>query len=244
MRLPRLYTDQPLTTGKSGTLSGGSAHYLRNVLRIEPGREVILFNGTGGEYRCTISLAGKKAVEFTVDDFIDADRESPLHTELAIGLSRGDRMDFVLQKATELGVTVISPLFTERSEVKLKGGRLDKKMAHWQQVIVSACEQCQRTRLPVLHPPQPLSDFLARTDDAAKLILHPGETGFSLAGENKPERVNLLVGPEGGFSDDEVSLASGRGFRPWSLGPRILRTETAPLTALAVLQSRWGDFSG
>ncbi|MGI1679317.1 MAG: 16S rRNA (uracil(1498)-N(3))-methyltransferase [Cellvibrionaceae bacterium] len=246
MRIPRLYSDQALAVGSIGELKDNSAHYVHNVLRMDSGRPILLFNGAGGEYTANLTRVSKKIVTFEVTGFIEGNRDSKLHSHLAIGISRGDKMDYVLQKATELGVSKITPLFTERTEVKLSGERLQKKMQHWQQVIVSACEQSQRNILPTLLPPISLTDFFSETknteNELCRLILHPGESNFSI--QTSPIQTNavLLVGPEGGFSEYEIKEAEKNKFKTWVLGPRILRTETAPLAALSVLQQLWGDW--
>jgi len=162
-------------------------------------------------------------------------------TELAIGVSKGDRMDWIVQKATELGVNVISPLLTERSELKLNAERWEKKLNHWREIIISACEQCGRNRLPVLNPAQLLPEFLKSNVAETKLVLDPNPSGFCLADVQSPRSIAILIGPEGGFSAEEINQAKENGFMAWSLGPRILRTETAPVAALSILQSYWGD---
>ena len=246
MRIPRLYSDQTLAVGSIGELKDNTAHYIHNVLRMDSGRPILLFNGTGGEYSANLIRVSKKIVTFEVTGFIEGDRESKLHSHLAIGISRGDKMDFVLQKATELGVSAITPLVTERTEVKLSGERLQKKMQHWQQVVISACEQSQRNILPVIHSPQTFSAFVLdaveKNIHSSRLILHPGETNFSIQAAPLQSHAILLVGPEGGFSDIEVEESGEKGFMTWTLGPRILRTETAPIAALSVLQQCWGDW--
>jgi len=241
MRIPRVFTDQPLTPGATLTLEEAPSRHLGKVLRMTPGRELVLFNGTGGEFAATIAEVGKKAVSVAVGAFDPEERESPLALELAIGVSRGDRMDWVLQKATELGVTRISPLFTERTEVKLKGDRLEKKIAHWRQVLVSACEQCQRNRLPDLAPPLALDDWLGREAPGRRFVLHHRDSR-GLPAQEPLTRVSLLVGPEGGLSDEEIERARSAGCEPLTLGPRVLRTETAPVAAISLAQYLWGDF--
>ncbi len=241
MRRPRIYTPLPLTCGQVVELDEAPSRHLAKVLRLQRGREVILFNGQGGEYRATLKDIGKKTVTAAVFDFSDKDRESPLRVELAIGISRGERMDWVVQKATELGVTALTPLFTERTEVKLDGPRLEKKLQHWQQIVINACEQCQRNRLPQLFRPAGLGEWMAGARADSKLVLHPATEAPNLNLLPPPQSVILLIGSEGGFSDAEITGARERGFIPLTLGPRILRTETAPLTALGILQHLWGD---
>lgn len=241
MRIPRIFLDQALAAGQEYALPGDRAHYVSNVLRLTAGRPLLVFNGCGGEYVATLVSAGKKQAVIQLGEFIDVDRESPLGIELAIGLARGDRMDWIIQKATELGVARISPLYTERTEVKLSGVRLEKKMQHWQQIVVSACEQSQRNYLPSLLEPKHFIDFVDQCETQRKLVLHPATESFDFSQASEVSQVAILVGPEGGFSDQEVGLAINRGFFGWQLGPRILRAETAPVAALALLQHYWGD---
>ncbi len=241
MRIPRVFTHQALTPDTTLALAEPQSHYLSKVLRMQAGRELILFNGEGGEYSAEISETHKKHVDVLVKDFFPENRQSPLHLELAIGVSRGERMDWVLQKATELGVTKITPLITERTEVKLNNERADKKMEHWQQIIISACEQCQRNLLPELSEPKYFSDWVNTCDAELKFVLHHRDNqGFP---ENKTtQSVALLIGPEGGLDDNEITQAIEQHFSPLTLGPRVLRTETAPMAAISLVQYLWGDF--
>ena len=243
MRIPRLYVDLPLATHKQFELPLARAHYLVNVLRIRQGQAITLFNGQGGEYNAVISQLSKKRVLVEVGTFNNINNESHLHIELAIGLSKGDRMDWVMQKATELGVKTFIPILTERSEVKLSAERWQKKLNHWQEIIINACEQCGRNITPALREPIALQEYVKNTSCNLKLILHPYDNSFALAELSRSTSISLLVGPEGGFSSDEVHVAISAEFGSWQLGPRILRTETAPLAAISVLQARYGDFS-
>lgn len=241
MRVPRLFVEAPLQVGATLSLNEPQSHYLSKVLRMEAGRELQVFNGDGKEYCATIGKVDKRAVDIEVRSGADANRESPLETHLAVGISRGERMDWVLQKATELGATRITPLFTERTEVRLQGERLEKKMQHWRQITLSACEQCQRNIPPQLLPAQDISSFLLQTDRGLKLVLHhrSEQTLRQLA---TPSSVTLLVGPEGGLSEREIESAIHHsGYAPLTLGPRVLRTETAPVAALVAVQMLWGD---
>ncbi len=243
MRVPRLYLNAQLNAGLSVSLDEPQSHYLNKVLRMEAGRELQVFNGDGKEYRATITKVDKRAVEIAVLSGAEINRESPLHTHLAIGISRGERMDWVLQKATELGVTKITPLFTERTEVRLQGERLEKKIQHWQQITLSACEQCQRNVPPQLLPAQDISSFLPQDNSALKLVLHH-RTEQTLRQLPLPSSVTLLVGPEGGLSEREIESAVRQfDYTPLTLGPRVLRTETAPVAALVAVQMLWGDLS-
>lgn len=242
MRIPRIFTPQNLTSGLMLMLEEAPSHHLMKVLRMQAGRELILFNGEGGEFRACIHALHKKQVEVRLGEFTAANRESPLQLELAIGMSRGERMDWVLQKATELGVTRITPLLTERTEVKLNGDRLDKKMDHWQQIVISACEQSQRNMLPQLNSPKSLAEWLPFVDTQMKFVLHHRDNQ-GLAAAQVTESVALLIGPEGGLSELEIEQALAAGFAALTLGPRVLRTETAPIAAISLVQYLWGDLS-
>lgn len=240
MRIPRIFCDQPLTTGDVVTLDEAASRHLIKVLRMEAGRPLILFNGHGGEYQATLHSLGKKQATVMLERHLEIERSSPLSIHLGIGLSKGDRLEWVLQKATELGVRRITPLFTARSEVKLSGERLDKKCEHWRQIVIAACEQCQLNRVPEISPPQRLDQWLPSLTEECKLVLHHrSEAG--LGTRPAPARVALVIGPEGGLSDTEINQTLQQGFEPLTLGPRVLRTETAPLTAISVLQYLWGD---
>lgn len=240
MRIPRIYTEQPLQANTDIELEENASRHLGKVLRMQAGRELVLFNGQGGEYAATVSEVGKKAVRVSITAFNPVERESPLPIHLAIGVSRGERMDWVLQKATELGVTKITPLFTERTEVKLSGPRLEKKQQHWQQILISACEQCQRNSLPQLNGAQRFDEWLPSVDESRRFVLHH-RTDVALADSAKPQSVALVIGPEGGLSTAEIQRALQHEFQPLALGPRVFRTETAPVAALSVLQYLWGD---
>ena len=241
MRIPRIFADLPLAQGDTVPLTPTRSHYLANVLRLTSGNPIVVFDGKGGEYAATITSITKKRVFIDVGPPTNNHNESPLFTELAIGVSKGERMDWVVQKSTELGVNAIVPLLTERSEVKLSPERWEKKVAHWREVVISACEQCGRNQLPTLREPQPFARYISVCNSDLKLIFHPGESNFNVTNFPQQNSVVLLIGPEGGFSEDEVAQAKSGGFDSWALGPRILRTETAPIVALSVLQSYFGD---
>ena len=242
MRTTRIYTDQPLAARDTIELGKEAARHLVTVLRLKPGQPVCLFNGQGGEYPGEIAAASAKSVTVHTADHHPDNRQSPVRTLLGIGISRGERFEWVLQKATELGVTDIFPLQTERTEVKLKGDREDRKQARWQQLLISACEQSGRNLLPILHNPQPLQQWLGNEADI-KLVLHHRTTASlqSLA-KHTPASVALLIGPEGGLSPAEIDAGIASGFQAIALGPRIFRTETAPVAALGIIQWLWGDF--
>lgn len=241
MRIPRIFTEQDLSCGAAVTLEEGPSRHVGKVLRMQAGRELILFNGQGGQYQACITHAGKKSIEVEIGEFSASSKSSPLEVELAIGLSKGDRFDFVLQKATELGVSKITPLITERSEVKLNAERLEKKMASWQQIIIAACEQCQLNIVPSLAGPKKLETWLQECESDLKLVLHH-RSDAKLADMKKPDNLALLIGPEGGLSAEEIQQAQTAGCKALTLGPRVLRTETAPIAALSLVQYLWGDF--
>lgn len=242
MRIPRIYTPQDLQANSQLELEEAASRHIAKVLRMGPGRELILFNGQGGEYSATIENQTKKITQVAISQFQPDNRQSPLETELGIAISRGERMDQVIQKASELGVTAISPIFSERTEVKLSGPRLDKKLQHWQQIAISACEQSQRNLLPIVRPPQTLASFLSHSQQDLKLVLHH-RSDKKLQDYCQPQSSCFLIGPEGGLSENEIRQAEQQGFNALTLGPRVLRTETAPIAALSLAQYLWGDFN-
>jgi 16S rRNA (uracil1498-N3)-methyltransferase len=241
MRCPRIYSAQVLALGAQITLEADAAHHLARVLRLPIGSPLILFNGDGNEYPAEIIALDKKNVVVVISNVLTEARESPLAIHLGVAISKGERMDWVIQKATELGVTEISPLQSERVEVRLHGEREEKKLAHWRAVAISACEQCARNRIPVIDDVQPLFNWIENIQVDAKFVLHHRSVAVLHAQNAAPKSVALLIGPEGGLSEAEIGTAEQRGFRPLRLGPRVLRTETAPLAALSVLQYLWGD---
>lgn len=240
----RLFVSTPLSNGASVELHGESARYLGRVLRARPGDSVFLFNGDDGEWRATIRTISKSGVELLVEEALDSRAESPLKMHLVQGISRGERMDFVVQKATELGVKRISPVLTDYGVVKLDGKRAGKRREHWQRVAESACEQSGRIRPPLIDAPLSLNAFLGARDagSSTQLVLSPDATR-PLADVNRPDtKLCLLIGPEGGFSEREYEDAGVAGFEAVGLGPRVLRTETAAIAALTAAQLLWGDF--
>ena len=232
----------PLASGSIVELSESAARHCVAALRMAPGAALILFDGGGGEYAATLVEAGKKRATAQVGEHSPVDKESALTINLAIAVSKGDRMEWVVQKATELGATTISPLTSERSEVKLNRERAEKKQAQWQQIAIAACEQSHRNRPPMVVPIAPLHELLARDTSRCKLVLHH-RSNQALQSYPAPQSVCLLIGPEGGLSDAEILAAQAAGFNPLTLGPRVLRTETAPLAAIAAMQTLWGDFN-
>lgn len=241
----RLFVSADLINGDTVEIEGDKARYLSRVLRLRPGDEVRVFNGESPEHSANIEAIGKHGVTLRVGDSYETNTESPLRLHLVQGVSRGERMDFVIQKATELGVKRVTPVLTEYGVVKLDAKRAGKRREHWQGVAESACEQSGRVRVPLIDAPVPLNAWFGSrpAEVDAQLILRPG-TGARLAAIEAPNtKVCVLIGPEGGFSDTEYDDADIAGFSPVSLGPRVLRTETAAIAALSVLQSRWGDLA-
>lgn len=220
MRIPRVYSPQSISIGDRIQLESGPARHLTSVLRMTTGQEIVLFNGQGGEYSGQLVETRKGFAAVQINAFAAVDRESPLAIHLAIGISRGERMDWIVQKATELGVKEITPLFTQRCEVKLTGDRLAKKIHHWQQVAISACEQCQRNRVPTINPAVALAHWDQQPQDL-KLVLHHRTTNSLQAIQSTPQSICLLIGPEGGLSDQEIATATHLGFQPLALGPRV-----------------------
>ena len=241
MRTPRLYTQQTLEVGSMISMDKDAARYLSSVLRMSSGQMITLFNGKGGEYVGEVDSLSKNHVTVTIKESLSNDRESSLKIHLVIGISRGERMDWVIQKATELGVHTITPIFTERTEVKLAGSRLEKRLVHWQQVSISSCEQCLRNVVPTINSAVSLQQCLDTKDEGLKIVLHHRTEKPLTELQNTNNHVTILVGPEGGLSDDEITLAESSGYSAIKLGPRVLRTETAPLAAISILQSLWGD---
>lgn len=224
------------------------ARHAAQVLRLPPGAEIILFNGAGGEYPARLEITGKAKARAELGTRRDIERESPLSITLAQAMQTADKMDFTLQKAVELGVVAFQPLASRRSVTRLAGERLQKRENHWRGIAVAACEQCGRNRLPTLLPHADLEDWLAQHDgEGLKLMLAPeGATTLNaLAAKEKPgseKNITLLIGAEGGLEATEIAAATRAGFISIRLGARILRTETAGVAALAVIQNLWGDF--
>lgn len=241
MRVPRILVERPLECGSEIALDDKAARHVTRVLRLKAGAAVTLFDGRGGEYRAELTRSDKSETRVRVETLIEASRESPLSVTLLQGISRGERMDYTLQKAVELGVRRIIPVSTARTVVRLEGNRAEKRLRHWMEVIRSASEQSGRTRVPELGAVQSLREGLASARGASGLLLEP-RAGASLNALARPDSAPcLLVGPEGGLNDEEIAMARGAGFQPIRLGPRVLRTETAGVAALAIMQALWGD---
>jgi len=236
MRTPRIHLPGPLAVGDEVTLPEAAARHLGRVLRLGPGAALRLFDGRGGEYAATLSTVEKRRVSARIEAFEPREVELPFRVVLAQAVSRGDRMDLTLQKAVELGVGAIVPLVTARSAPLPAGERLERRVAHWRGIVASACEQCGRNRLPGVLPPARLGTWLPEAPAGTRLMLDP-DAGSSLRQASLVRGdVTLLVGPEGGLDSKELAQAEGAGFVGIGLGPRVLRTETAALAALAQLQ--------
>lgn len=240
MRTIRCHVDAPLAPGDVADLPEAATAHLVRVLRLAPGDALVLFNGDGHDYRARLLEAGKRGARAEVLERIAVDRESPLRITLAQGIARGEKMDWILQKATELGVAAIAPVQTERTEVKLDAGRADKRLQHWAGVIASACEQSGRARLPALAAPAPLAQWAAGATGTLKLVLDP-DGDCTLRDLPAADSACLVVGPEGGLSPRDLAVLKAAGFRGLRLGPRVLRTETAGVVAVGVLQAVLGD---
>ncbi|MGE0115930.1 MAG: 16S rRNA (uracil(1498)-N(3))-methyltransferase [Steroidobacteraceae bacterium] len=242
MRLTRIHVNAPLQVDSELPLPASGANHLVRVLRLREGAALIVFDGAGHEHHAEISRVDGNKVRVRVGNKLAGTTESPLHITLAQGISRGERMDWTLQKATELGVSAIAPVLTARSVVRLDDKQSGKKQEHWQGIVIGACEQSGRSIVPTVQTPVSLRNYLNNHNkDGMRFVLSPTAPA-SLAGlSSLSSKVELLIGPEGGLDDDEVMQAENAGFIPVRLGPRVLRTETASVVALSVLQALWGD---
>lgn len=241
MRIPRIHHPEPIQQLGSLALGEDAAGHVGRVLRMKEGQEVLLFDGTGTEFPATISEVSKKNVTVDVTERVERSSESPLDLHLGQVISRGDKMEFTIQKSVELGVNTITPLISERCGVKLDAKRFEKKLSQWQKIAIAACEQCGRNTVPVIRPIMQLEEWCSEPSDALKLNLHP-RAKYSINTLPQPiNKVRLLIGPEGGLSAEEISMTEEHKFEETLLGPRVLRTETAALTAITALQVRFGD---
>ena len=243
MRLTRIFVEQTLVSGKGVGLPEQAGLHLTRVLRLEAGAPVTLFDGSGGEYEGTLERDGKK-LWARVGAHSAIERESPLQVTLIQGVARGERMDLIVQKATELGVTRILPVMAERSVVKVDDRQRERKREHWQAIAISACEQSGRNRIPPVAAPAPLADVIATLPADTRRCLLAADGADPLAsGARGHVAIVLLIGPEGGLADNEQKFARAHDFTAYRIGPRILRTETAGLAAIAALQTMAGDFN-
>ena len=242
-RTPRLYVEDPLRAGARLALAPRAAHHATDVLRLRAGEALVLFDGRGGEYDARILVAARERVEAEVGERRDVERESPLRVTLVQAVSSGERMDLTVQKAVELGVAAIRPVLTEKTVVRLDAARAAAKAEHWRRIVIAACEQCGRNRLPEVFPVVPLAEYCRASPPGKRLLLSPaGGRGIRAAAADIAGEVVLAAGPEAGFSAEEEALLVGAGFEPVRLGPRVLRTETAALAALAAINALAGDY--
>lgn len=241
MRIPRIYHPEPLSVGLQVNLTDDAANHVGRVLRMGPDHQLQLFDGSNQVFDARITHADKKSVRVEVITALQDDRESPLHLHLGQVMSRGEKMEFTIQKSIELGVNIITPLFSERCGVKLDAERLSKKIQQWQKIAIAACEQCGRNRIPEIRPAMDLEDWCAEPDEGLKLNLHPRANQSINTLPLPVQRVRLLIGPEGGLSREEIAMTAEHQFTDILLGPRVLRTETTALTAITALQVRFGD---
>jgi len=241
MKSTRIYHAEPLTTGQLVELNKQASTHLLKVLRLKDGSVLKLFNGNGFEYTAQLVISGKKAIA-NIQQAIKNNNESPLDIHLLQGISKGDRMDFAIQKSVELGVSSITPVITERTVVNLKGEREQKKLKHWSAIAISACEQSGRNFVPKIQPICRLTEIFEDSSNDLKLLLDP-LSNSSLKSLSPKNNIQILIGPEGGLSDAEIELATDNGFCGVKLGPRILRTETAALAAITSAQVLWGDLN-
>ncbi len=247
MRIPNIYTPLNLTIDADIVLDGQAAQHLIKVLRMKPDQEINLFNGDNVFYHGQIAQVEKKSLRVNIKGCTTSNTESPLKTHLGQVMSRGDRMDYVIQKSTEMGVTEITPLTSERCELKLKGERESKKIQHWQQIAISAAEQCGRASVPKINSVESCETWIKKvhvepSETTLNLVLHHRDQQHLSQIQSPPQCVNLLIGPEGGLTAEEIALAQSLSFKASTFGPRVLRTETAPVAALALLQWLWGDY--
>jgi 16S rRNA (uracil1498-N3)-methyltransferase len=241
VRIIRIYQPGEYSTGQHVALSPEASHHVAVVLRLQAGEHLSVFCGDDREFAATIDVVKKKQVIVRIDSVKAANKESPLSIHLAQAISKGDRMDWVMQKAVELGVASITPLITARCVVKLDKERMAKKLHQWQAIVIAACEQSGRNRVPKVYEPLHLEQYLEQNKAELKLILHPKGAKHWRDYAIGSSEIALLIGPEGGLTDEEILVAQAHDFQPLSLGPRILRTETAAITALSVLQAVGGD---
>lgn len=242
MRLNRIHCDAPLAGGSEINLPSAGGYHVARVLRMREGAPLSVFDGSGQEFRAEITRVEGDQVTVKLGDPTPGTSESPLRITLVQGVSRSERMDWTLQKATELGVAAIAPVLTARSVVRLDEKQAVKKQAHWRGIVIGACEQSGRAKIPAVSTPTTLRDYLANVrKDGLRLVLSPSAPASLVGLSSMPSKVELLIGPEGGLEDDELHAAQKAGFMPVRLGPRVLRTETAAVVALSVLQGLWGD---
>lgn len=246
MTTPRFFVSHPLPRPcPSATTFAVDESVVRHlqVLRITTGESITLFDGVGGEFLATVTSIGKRDATVTLDNFDAVERESPLQLTLVQALATADKMDLIIQKAVELGVTCIAPIASSRATMKLAGERAEKRIAHWQAIAVAACEQCGRNRVPLVREMQTLDQWLKNSFEGVRVLLHPDAEASLLASVYASRPIAILIGPEGGFTDDEIARANECGVIAAKFGPRVLRTETAGLAAIAALAAHFGDLA-
>ena len=242
MATPRIHCDVRLGPGAQFPLSADAAQHVSKALRLKAGDGLVVFDGRGGEYEASIQRIDRGSVDVKVGAFRDVEREAAFRVGLVQGLPEADKMDWIIQKAVELGVAHVQPLVCDRSVVRLSGERAERRKSHWQRVAIAACEQSGRNRIPEVRETLTFQNWLATPSDAPRWMFSPGAAPLAARVEAPPEGLELLVGPEGGLSEREKDLAASRGCERVGLGPRVLRTETAPIAALAAMHALWGDF--
>lgn len=244
MRVSRFYLPEAFAEGATLSLTKEQAHYALTVLRLKHERPVELFDGKGTQAQATLIHTSRRTADVLIKSIEKPNTESPLNTVLLQGISKGDRMDFTIQKCVELGITEIQPLWTQHCDVKLQSDKLSKKEQHWQEIAINACEQSNRNVVPTILPSLSFHDWFKQNSKVTGLVLDPyaSQSLNTLDDTLTKQTLHLLVGPEGGLSDDEVKTAQQHGMTPITLGPRILRTETAGMAVLSILQAKWGDF--
>ncbi|UJF19060.1 16S rRNA (uracil(1498)-N(3))-methyltransferase [Vibrio sp. SS-MA-C1-2] len=241
MRMPRIYHPESLKNQTDVQLSDDAANHVGRVLRMQVEQQIMLFDGSHYQYPAIITAVSKKSVSVKILESVETFNESPLNIHLGQVVSRGDKMEFTIQKSVELGVNTITPLISERCGVKLNAERFEKKLQQWQKIAIAACEQSGRNVVPEIRPIMKLEEWCAEQDDALKLNLHP-RAKYSINTLPSPDgKIRLLIGPEGGLSAEEISMTEQYRFEETLLGPRVLRTETAAMTAITALQVRFGD---
>ncbi|ETX12046.1 16S rRNA methyltransferase [Marinomonas ushuaiensis DSM 15871] len=244
MRIPRVFIDTELNENTVIALPDSTFQHLCKVLRLRSDHPLRVFNGKGGQFHATLCDVEKRSANISITQCEPLNNESPIQVTIGQTLSRGERMDYAIQKAVEAGVYAIQPLFSERCEVKLQNDRVEKRLQHWQQIAISAAEQCGRGIIPIVHPPKELHNWVGECNEMLKFTLHH-HSAKPIANFARPSgnQICLLIGPEGGLTENEVQLAEKKGFNAITLGPRVLRTETAPVVALSVINTLWGDIS-
>ncbi len=243
MRISRLYLPTPLASDTEVELDDRARQYVLQVLRLKSGAPLIIFNGEGLEYTAKLGVTEKRRATVLLGESHHPVRESPLVVHLGLGISKGERMDYAIQKAVELGVTKITPLFSQHCVIKLDEKRIQNRLRHWHAVIISASEQCGRNQLAQLQTPTDFFRWIEMDNNGVDLILAPQASQVLKRIQPAPQQLRLAIGPEGGFSDEEIGTAISGSFTAISLGPRILRTETAVVAGLSALQTLWGDLN-